>query len=211
MVVDDHKLVREGVRMILDNDASMEVVGDTDNGRSAVQMALQLLPHVVIIDLSMPEMNGIDAIRQIKVAAPEVKTLALTMHYSRQFVTESLGAGASGYLLKDSTASELIAAIKAVAGGAVYLSSKVMRVIADDYQQRTHGTQAAAPELLSVRERQVLQLVAEGKNTKEIAFILDVSIKTVEAYRAQIMKRLHFRSIADMIKYAIREGITTLE
>lgn len=211
IVVDDHTLVREGLMMILGKDPAVEIVGNTGNGRLAVQMVRELCPDVVIMDLSMPEMNGIEAIRQIKAEAPDTRVLALSMHSSMHFVTESLGAGASGYLLKDSAATELLDATKAVAGGASYLSSRVSSVIVKDYHRRSSGPQAGANVQLSSRERQVLQLVAEGKNTKEIAYVLEVSVKTVEAHRTQIMKKLNINSIACMIKYAIREGITALE
>ncbi|MGC2422911.1 MAG: response regulator transcription factor [Nitrospirota bacterium] len=211
LLVDDHRLVREGFRKLLETEASFEVVGETDNGRTAVKMTKEILPTVVLMDLSMPYMNGIEAIRQIRAEAPDTKILVLSMHSSRRFVTDSLGAGASGYLLKDAAARELIEAVLAVANDKVYLCTAVAGVIVEDYYKQSSGPQAAAQELLSSREHQVLKLIAEGKSTKEIAFVLNLSAKTVEAHRAQLMKKLGLHTVADLVKYAIREGITSYE
>ena len=211
LLVDDHTLVREGFRKLLETEASFEVVGETDNGRTAVKMTKEILPTVVLMDLAMPDMNGIEAIRQIKAEAPDAKILVLSMYSSRRFVTDSLGAGASGYLLKDAAARELIEAVQAVANDKVYLCTAVAGVIVKEYNKQGSGPQAAAQELLSSRENQVLQLIAEGQSTKEIAFILNLSVKTVEAHRAQLMKKLGLHTVADLVKYAIREGITSYE
>lgn len=211
LLVDDHKLVREGIRKILEMEPSIEVVGETDNGRLATQLAKQLAPEVVVMDISMPEMNGIDAIRQITSEMPEVRCVVLSMHATPQFVTQALGAGAKGYVLKNAAVSELLEAVTTVSGNAVYLSPAVAGVIAHDYRNRYSETQPVAEISISSRERQILQLFAEGKNTKQIAFILDLSVKTVESHRSNIMKKLNLHSLADLIKYAIRQGITSLE
>lgn len=211
VLVDDHKLVREGFRKLLESESSIEVVGEADNGRTAVELTRKLHPAVVLMDISLPDMNGIDAMRQIKEIAPEVHILVLSMYSTQRFVTEALGAGAGGYLLKDAAASELIEAVRAVADDKVYLSPAIAGVIVQDYQQRSSTPRPGADGKISPREHQVLRLVAEGKNTKEIAFLLDLSVKTVESHRAQLMKKLNLRSVADMVKYAIREGLTPLE
>lgn len=210
LLVDDHRLVREGIRRILEGEPSIEVVGEAENGRLAVTMAKRLSSGVVLMDLSMPEMNGIDAIREITADAPDVRCIVLSMHSSPRFVTEALGAGAKGYILKDSAGNELMDAIRAVAGDTVYLSPAIAGVIVHDYHRRFSRPQPPTEPVISSRERQVLQLYAEGKNTKEIAYLLGVSIKTVESHRAQIMKKLGLRSVADLVKYAIREGLTSL-
>jgi DNA-binding NarL/FixJ family response regulator len=211
VLVDDHKLVREGFRKLLESESTIEVVGEADNGRTAVELTRKLHPAVVLMDISLPDINGIDAIRQIKEIVPEAQILVLSMYSTKRFVTEALGAGAGGYLLKDAAARELIEAVRAVADGKVYLSPAIAGVIVQDYQRRSSSPQPGADGQISPREHQVIRLVAEGKNTKEIAFLLDLSVKTVESHRAQLMKKLNLRSVADMVKYAIREGLTPLE
>lgn len=211
VLVDDHRLMREGLREILENESSIKVVGEADNGGTAVEITSQLLPDVVLMDISLPDMNGVEAIRQIKASVSDVHVLALSMYSTQRFVTEALGAGAKGYMLKDAAARELIEGVRAVADGNVYLSPAIASVIAQDYHRRLSTTGLGAQTLLSPRERQIVQLIAEGKNTKEIAFVLDLSVKTVESHRAQLMKKLDLRSVADLVKYAIREGLSPLE
>jgi DNA-binding NarL/FixJ family response regulator len=162
------------------------------------------------MDISLPVLNGIEAIRQIKSEMPTVNVLVLSMYATPQFVTEALGAGARGYLLKDAAGSELITAVRAVADNEVYLSPAIAGVIAKDYHRRSVTSPQGIDSLLTPRERRVVQYIAEGKNTKEIAFILNVSVKTVEAHRSQLMRKLNFVSIAELVKYAIREGLTPL-
>lgn len=210
LLVDDHTLVRQGIRKVVEEDESIEVVGEADNGRTAVEMARGLRPDVILMDLSMPEMSGIEATRMLNTEQIPHRTIILSMHSSHRFVSESLGAGAKGYVLKDCAAEELIGAIRSVAANCVYLSPRVAGVIAQDYEQRLASRGTSPVAALSARERQVLQLLSEGKNTKEIAYALKVSMKTVETHRSNIMKKTGCRTVADLIRYAIREGISHL-
>ena len=210
MLADDHKIVRDGLKSLLDQCPDMDVVGVADNGRQLLAMVETLCPDIVLLDVSMPEMNGIDAIRKLAACCPAVKSLMLSMHSDRRFVTEALNAGARGYLLKDSAFEELVMAIKSVNSGEFYLSPKIAGVVVQDFLRRSESPVATAFSLLSNREREVLQLVAEGKSTKEIAFNFNVSVKTVESQRQQIMKKLNIFSVAELTKYAIREGLTAL-
>lgn len=210
MLADDHKIVRDGLKSLLDQCPDMDVVGVADNGRQLLAMVEKLCPDIVLLDVSMPEMNGIDAVRKLADCCPAVKSVMLSMHSDRRFVTESLNAGARGYLLKDSAFEELVMAIKSVNSGEFYLSPKIAGVVVQDFLRRSAYPGETAFSLLSNREREVLQLVAEGKSTKEIAFNFNVSVKTVETQRQQIMKKLNIFSVAELTKYAIREGLTAL-
>lgn len=211
LIVDDHKIMREGLKSLLDRAEDLEMVGEADNGRTAIQYARDLAPHVVLMDLSMPEMNGIDATRRIVAECPETKVLALSMHSDRRFVEGALAAGAHGFLLKDCAFDELVVAIREVASGRFYLSPRIAGLVVKDFLGR--GERVGSPQSvhLTPREREVLQLIAEGKNTKEIAFALNVSVKTVETQRMQVMRKLQTNSIAELTKYAIREGLTTMD
>jgi DNA-binding NarL/FixJ family response regulator len=211
LLADDHKIVREGLRSLLEKEPDIEVVAMADNGRMAVQLAGKLMPDVVVIDIAMPDMNGIDATRRIVGDSPEIRVLTLSMHSARRFVTEALSAGAKGYLLKDCASGDLVRAIRMVAGNETYLSPKITELIVKDYMRRLPELSSPAGCILSAREREVLQLIAEGESTKEIAFTLRVSIKTVETHRQQIMKKLNLHSIAELTRYAIREGLTPLD
>jgi len=211
LLVDDHKIVREGLRSILEKEPDIEVIAMGDNGRTALQLAGELRPDVAIIDIAMPEMNGIEAIRRISGANPGIRSLALSMHSARRFVVEALAAGAKGYILKDCAAEELVRAIRVVAGNETYLSPKITGLIVKDYVKRLPESQSSDSPLLSNREREVLQLIAEGQSTKEIAFDLCVSGKTVETHRQQIMRKLNLHNVAELTRYAIREGITPLD
>jgi DNA-binding NarL/FixJ family response regulator len=211
LLADDHKMVRAGLRSILEKEPGISVIAEADNGREAVQLACDLLPDVAVMDISMPDMNGIEAIRRVVAEQPSVRTLALSMHSDRRIVLEALKAGAKGYLLKDAVADELVTAIRTLAAGEIYICSAMAQVVLKDYLQRSPETISAVASPLSPREREVLQLVAEGKNTKEVAFTLGVSVKTVETHRQQIMKKLNMFSVAELTKYAIREGLTSLE
>ncbi len=210
LLAEDHKLVREGLRALLERDAGIDVVAEADNGREAIRLARQLHPDVVVMDLTMPDMNGIEATRRIVAEIAEVQVLALSMHSDKRFVHEAINAGAKGYLLKDVASEELLAAVRTVASGKIYLCSKITGVIVDEYKQRFPEDFSLISVHLSNREREVLQLIAEGKSTKDIAFTLNVSIKTVETHRQQIMKKLKLGSVAELTKYAIREGLTSL-
>jgi DNA-binding NarL/FixJ family response regulator len=214
LLADDHQIVREGLKSLLNSHEDMEVVGEARDGRSAVEMAKELSPDVVIMDVGMPHLNGIEATRQITSREPEAKVVALSMHSDRRFMGEMLKAGAKGYLLKDGAFEELATAIRSVIANKVYLSPRIANVVVDDYARRPAGQQtsdASAFARLTPREREVLQLMAEGRATKEIAMDLKVSIKTVETHRRQIMEKLSIHSVAELTKYAIREGLTSLD
>jgi DNA-binding NarL/FixJ family response regulator len=211
LLAEDHKIVREGLRFILAMEQDIDVIAEAGNGRMAVQLAMEVEPDVAVIDIAMPEMNGIEATRRILCEKPEIKVLALSMHSARRFVAEALSAGAKGYLLKDCPSEELVRAIRTVAANETYLSPKVADLIVKDYMKRLPDSQLTACTLLSNREREVLQLIAEGHSTKEIAFTLEVSIKTIETHRLQIMKKLNLHSVAELTRFAIREGLTPLE
>jgi DNA-binding NarL/FixJ family response regulator len=183
------------------------VVGEAADGRSAVRLAKQLSPNVIVMDIAMPDLNGIEATRQLTKAQPEIKIIALSMHADRRFANEMIRAGAQGYLVKDGAFEELAEAIRTVLSGKAYLSPRV----ADNYALAEGSTATSAFDRLSPREREVLQLMAEGRSTKEIAMDLTLSVKTIETHRRQFMEKLNLFSVAELTKYAIREGLTTLE
>ena len=210
LLADDHQLFRQGMRSMLANDAGIEVVGEAASGRSAVELSRQLVPDVIVMDISMPDLNGIDATRRIKERSPGIQVLAVSAHADRRFVAHMLAAGASGYLLKDSAFEELCRAIHTVAGKQVYLSPAVAGGVVEASLGLTPANGASGAAVLTSRQREVLQLLAEGLNAKRIAARLHVSVKTVETHRAQTMKKLGCPSVADLTKYAIREGITSL-
>jgi two-component system, NarL family, response regulator NreC len=202
-LADDHAVVRQGFRLILDAEPDMEIVGEAGNGREAVQMAETLNPDVVVMDVAMPELNGIEATRRLLQSAPRTRVLALSMHKDSVYVREILRAGARGYLLKDSIDRDLVAAVRAVAAGEGYLSPGVSEAVLSDY--RRHVTDPI--DLLTSREREVLQMIAEGKTNKEIATILNLSIYTVEAHRGRIMEKLNLHSINELVRFAVRNGL----
>jgi two-component system response regulator NreC len=207
LVADDHQILREGLVTLLAK-AGMTVVGEAADGRTVVRLARELKPHVVIMDIAMPELNGIEATRQIAADVPGIKIIALSMHADKHFVRGMLQAGASGYLLKHCASQELVQAIRAVRNHQMYLSPGITELVVEDFKSATGD--ASAFSVLSPREREILQLYSEGKISREIAETLHISLKTVEAYRRQIMEKMDFKSFADLIKYAIREGLTTL-
>lgn len=210
LIADDHKIFREGLRTLLQNRGDIEVIGEADNGRTVVALAAELRPDVIIMDVAMPDLNGIEATRQISGGRIAAKVLALSMHSDSRFVTRMLQAGAQGYLLKDCAFEELAMAIDTIVSDGVYLSPGVTGVVVRDYVQHlTEGDAGMAA--LSPREREVLQLVAEGLTTKDIAGKLHISVKTVETHRKQIMDKLEIRSVAELTKYAVREGLTSLD
>jgi DNA-binding NarL/FixJ family response regulator len=209
LLADDHKIVREGLRALLEKETLIQVVGEADNGRAAVQLVEDLLPDVVIMDVSMPDLNGIEAAHQIKNKAPSTKVIGLSVHSDRRLVADMFRAGASGYLLKDCAFDELYTSIRAVMDNRVYISPSVAAIVIQDYVNRIEeDVQRGSPELTS-REKEVLQLIAEGKSTKEIALKLNVSVKTVETHRQQIMRKTGTHSIAGLTKYALRQGLTS--
>jgi two-component system response regulator NreC len=210
LIADDHKIFREGLRTLLQNRGDIEVIGEADNGRTVVALAAELRPDVIIMDVAMPDLNGIEATRQISGGSLATKVLALSMHSDSRFVTRMLQAGAQGYLLKDCAFEELALAIDTIVGDGVYLSPGVTGVVVRDYVHHLAEGDAGIAAL-SPREREVLQLVAEGLTTKDIAAKLHISVKTVETHRKQIMDKLEIRSVAELTKYAVREGLTSLD
>ncbi len=209
ILADDHKIVRQGLRTLLEQEQDLEVVAEAEDGRMAVRLARELSPQVVIMDVSMPDLNGIEATRQVLAECPGVKVIALSMHSDRRFVMNMLKAGASGYLLKDSAFDELASAIRMVLNNKVYLSTEIANIVIKDYLQG--GGDESVFSVLTPREREVLQLMAEGKSSRQIADHLNISIKTVETHRMQIMHKLEIYSVAELTKYAIREGLSTLD
>jgi DNA-binding NarL/FixJ family response regulator len=203
LLADDHAVVRQGFRMILSAHPDLEIVGEAGNGREAVELAATLRPDVVVMDVAMPELNGIEATRRLTADNPHTRVVALSMHKDSVYVREILRAGARGYLLKDSVADDLVAAVRAVAAGEGYLSPAVSNAVLDDY--RKHVTNPI--DLLSSREREVLQMLAEGKTNKEIAAVLNLSVYTVEAHRGRIMEKLNVHSINELVRFAVRNGL----
>ena len=209
-IADDHQIVRQGLRTLLEREPDLEVVAEAENGRSTVRLARESHPEVIIMDVAMPDMNGIEATRQIISEMPKVKVIALSMYADRRFVANMLKAGASGYLLKDCASEELVRAIRVVMAHKTFLSPGVADIVVKDYVQAPLGREASVFSILSNREREVLQLMAEGRSTNQIAECLHVSVKTVETHRQQMMQKLKMHSVAELTKYAIREGLTTL-
>lgn len=204
LVADDHAMVRKGFGLILAQQTDMEVVGETGLGKEAVRLARELQPTLVVMDIGMPDLNGVEATRQIGEMAPDVPVLILSMYKDAVYVRESLRAGARGYLLKDSVDEDLLRAVRAVANGDGFLSPEISGALLDDYQQTSDPF-----DTLTARERQVLQLLAEGRIAKEIATELDISIYTVDAHRGRIMKKLALRSLGELVKFAMRKGLVT--
>jgi DNA-binding NarL/FixJ family response regulator len=211
-IADDHRIVREGLASLVARQSGMSVVGEAEDGRTALKRVEEMRPDVVIMDIGMPDLNGIEATRQILTKLPRVKVLALSMHSDKRFVSEMLKAGAVGYLLKDAAFDEIITAINTVLDNKIYLSPAIVGVVVDDYVKAgSKSSDRGGFSVLTSREREVLQLLTEGKTTKQIAQKLHVSVKTVETHRQQIMNKLDIHSVAELTKYAIREGLTSLE
>ncbi len=211
ILADDHQIMREGLRSVLEKEKDIEVVGEACNGRQAVELCQQLTPDVIVMDIGMPDLNGMEATRQIVGRSPDVKVLALSMYSDRRFAAGMVSAGASGYLLKDCAAEELIHAIRTVCAGQFYLSPGITNTMVSDYAQRVSASDESVFSVLTTREREVLQCLAEGRTTKQIAEQLFISVKTVETHRQHLMEKLGFHSVAELTKYAIREGLTSLE
>jgi len=216
LLVDDHLLVRAGLRTLLEQMPGTEVVGEASNGREAIDLIKAAPPDVVLMDITMSEMNGLVATAQITHDFPQVRILMLSMHATKEYVTQALQAGASGYLLKDAAPTELELAIRSVMRGEKYLSPAVSTHVIADYLQRTTGsttsrvdTMLSSTTPLTLRQREILQLIAEGNTTKEIAAKLTLSVKTVETHRTQLMERLDIHDIAGLVRYAIRIGLVT--
>jgi len=211
LIADDHKITRQGLRSLLESDRELEVVAEAQNGREAVTLARQIEPDVIIMDVSMPDLNGVEATRRIISDNKNVKVIALSMHSDTLFVSEMLKSGAVGYLLKDCAFEELLQAIKTVIDGKTYLSPSISNVVVDDYLHRLAKSHVLEIDVLTDREREVLQLLAEGQSTKQIAIKLHVSAKTIETHRRQIMNKLDLHTVAELTKYAVRKGLTTLD
>jgi DNA-binding NarL/FixJ family response regulator len=208
MLADDHTILREGIKGLLEKADDIEVVGEAGDGSEAVAKAQQLSPDVVLMDITMPGMNGLEATRQIKVLKPEIKVLILTMHESNQYISQFLRSGASGYVLKDTAASELAGAIRAVDAGNAFLYPSIARKLLDGYLQRPEeGGESESDDGLTEREREVLKMVAEGRTNREIAETLSLSIRTVQAHRANLMGKLHMHDRTELVRYAIRKGL----
>jgi len=211
LLADDHRIVREGVCSLLGNEPDMEIVGEAEDGRQALELVSELLPDVIVMDITMPNLNGVDATRQIIRNSPNIKVVALSIHSSRAFVADMLKAGASGYVLKESPFDELVGAIRRVVAGEKHLSPKVAGVVVSDYVERLSKVNESPLDALTPREREVLQLIGEGKNTKEIATRLHVGTKAIEANRRKIMEKLDAHSIAELVKISILGGLASLE
>ena len=209
LLAEDHTIVRKGLRSLLDKETGIKVVGEAEDGREAIAKAEELHPDVVVMDIAMPGLNGLEATRQIKKRFPDIKIIILTMHTNKEYVSQTLKAGASGYLVKKAAPDELISAINAVHKGNSFLSPSISRMVIDEYIRRSKEISEGEEgfEQLTVREREVLQLIAEGRKTREIAELLYISIKTVETHRAHIMNKLDIHSTAELTRYAIRKGI----
>lgn len=208
VIVDDHAVVRRGVRALLESQPGWEVSAEATTGRQAVDLVRRLRPDVVVMDLSLPELNGLDATRQIVKESPQTEVLVLTMHHSEQLARDVLQAGARGYVLKSDADQNLIAAVESLRQHKPFLTSNVTEFVLDDYIRRSEGSdEAPAKGAITPREREIVQLLAEGNSNKETAAALGVSVKTIEAHRANIMRKLRLRSISDLVRYAIRNQI----
>lgn len=203
LLADDHRMVRQGFKLILQTQPDMEVVGEAGNGREAVDLAASLRPDVVVMDVTMPELNGIEATRRIRDISPYIRVVALSVHRDGVYVREVVRAGAEGYILKESADSELLTAVRAVAEGNSYLSPEVAGAVLKDY--RKHATNPI--DLLTSREREVLQLIAEGKTNKEIAAHFNLSVYTVDGHRTRIMDKLGLHSVSELVRFALRNGL----
>jgi len=208
LIVDDHQITREGIRSMLEREPDMKVLGEAEDGRSATRMARELSPDIIVMDICMPDMNGILATSVILSEFPKIKVLALSMHTDRRFVYQMLRAGASGYLIKECSFKELVRAIRMVIANRTYLSPGIMDVVVKDYVRPPAYSDSPSSSNLTIRESEVLQLVAEGHSTSQIAKSLHVSVKTIETHRQNLLAKINTKGIAGLTKYAIREGLT---
>jgi two-component system, NarL family, response regulator NreC len=208
LLADDHQLMRSGLRLLIERQLDLTVVGEAADGREAVALAKSLRPDVAVMDISMPNLNGIEAAHQIKQSHSEIAVIMLSMHPDESYVLRALKAGAKGYLLKDSAEADLITAVRAVARGKSFFSPVVSKVLLDDYMRKLKRSGAEdAYDLLTPREREILQLVAEGKSNKEVANLLNLSVYTVETHRSNIMQKLNLKGVPELTLYAVRKGI----
>jgi two-component system response regulator NreC len=211
LLADDHNMVREGFRSLIEKAADMQVVAEANNGRMAVLQAKEHMPNIIIMDIAMPELNGIEATRQILGQMPSIKVIALSMHSDRRFVLRMLEVGASGYLTKEDTSKELFEALRTVLTGKMYLSPSIAGIVVDQATGHSPRRMSHSGMELTPREREVLQLLAEGRSTKHIASHLSVSVRTVETHRRRLMEKLDIHSLSGLTKYAVREGLTSLD
>ncbi len=211
LLADDHKIVREGIRSLIEKQSDIEVIAEAGDGRTASRMAQEMSPDIVIMDVAMPDQNGIETTRQVIAKNPNIKVIVLSMYSNKRFIEEMLSAGASGYLLKDCAFEELVHAIRNVATGGTYLSSVAVDLVVKGHFHQLEKSKLSAFSILTTREREVLQFLAEGKTIREIAGILCLSIKTIETHRQKLMAKLDIHSLAELIKYALREGLSSLE
>ncbi len=210
MVVDEHKILREGLSTLITKQPNMEIIGEARDGREALELLGKLSPDLILMDVTMPNLNGIEATRKIKSKNPEIEIIALSLHSDRRYVLGMIDAGASGYLLKECAFEELVRAINTVMSKKKYLSPGISDILIEEYVKKTTQEKPTIYSKLTPREREILQLIAEGKNTKEIARYLFISVKTVETHRRHIKKKLKVQSVAELTKIAIREGLTVL-
>ena len=209
LLAEDHTIVRQGLKSLLEAQEDLEVIGEAEDGRQAVEKVKELVPDIIVIDITMPNLNGIEATRQIKKLNAKVKILVLTVHDNEEYIHQILQAGASGYLLKESAVSDLVSAIKAVDKGDIFLSPSVSKVVVKDYIRHVEAESDGFDSLkvLTNREREILQLIAEGRTNKEIAHMLNLSVKTVDVHRSHLMEKLHIHDITGLVKYSIRKGL----
>ena len=210
LLADDHDVVRRGLRQVLEQQPDWEVVGEATTGREAVEMSARLMPHVVVLDLTMPELNGFEATRQIRRAQPSTEVLIFTMHESEQLIREVLAAGARGYILKSDAAGLIVSAVEALARHRPFFNAKVSETILDALLRQPQAGEASPPDPLTSREREVVQLLAESKTNKQIAAILGIAPKTVETHRAAIMRKLDVHSVVDIVRYAVRNKLADI-
>lgn len=210
-IADDHQVLREGIRLLLEKETDMEAVGEAENGGDAIFKVGRLNPDIVLMDITMPGLNGLEATREIKHRYPSMKVLILTMHETDQYLSEMLEIGASGYVVKTTTGGELISAIRSVYHGDVYLYPSIARMLVGEYLQRVKsGEEKSSYDGLTLREREILRYIAEDKQNREIGETLNISVRTVQAHRAHLMEKLGAHDRTELVKYAIRKGIITL-
>lgn len=211
LLADDHDMMRQGLKTLLAREADFDIVGEASTGREAMRMAAELRPEVIVMDIGMPDLSGVEATKRIRNELPKIRVVALSTHSDRHFVTGMLSAGASGYVLKSEALEDLVGAIRSVRGGRVYTSPKITDVVMQDYVAKLNRPPGEETATLTDRERQVLGLLAQGRKTREIAEQLHLSVNTVDTHRRHIMQKLDLHSIAELTKYAIREGITSID
>ena len=211
LVADDHKIFRQGIKMLLEEESDLQVVGEASDGRDAVKKATELKPDVILMDIAMANLNGLEATRQIKKQLPSAKVIMVTMHKNEEYVLQSFQAGASGFILKEGAVEELVSAIRSINSDKSFLSPSISKTLIDAYMRKMETGKTETPfDLLTDREREVLQLIAEGYTNREVAKSLFISVKTVEAHRAHIMQKLNIHDIAKLVKYAIQKGLVDL-